>query len=426
MTKVQGELFPVLEQIERDKGIKKEEIIRMIELALVSAFRKHSGRMGDIRAKIDSETAEVKVYVVKKVVSEVKSPQYEISFEEAKKFSPEVKTDSEIELPIETEEFSRIAAQTAKQVIIQKIREIERENLFQEFLTKKNQVLTGFVHRFVDHNIIVDLGKAEAILPLREQVRRERFNIGERLKVYILKVEKGSRGPQILVSRTHPELVKQLFTQEVPEVHDHTVEIVSISREPGYRSKIAVVSHNEKVDPVGACIGVKGSRIRPIIEELRGERIDLIRWDTDPSKLIAQSLTPAKVSTASVINAEEKRVEVIVADDQLSLAIGKSGQNVRLASRLTGWHIDIKSESSKKEQIAKETIAKVNELQKISGIGPKLADVLQKAGYKSIEDLANTKIEQLIALQGIGKKTGTKIIRLANEYLTSVKDKENG
>lgn len=418
MTKPTSELFPVLEQIERDKGIKKEEILKMIESALVSAFRKHSGRVGNIRVQVDPEDGTIKAYLVKKVVNEVTNPNYEIRLEEAKEFSPQAVLDTEIGIPIETEEFSRIAAQTAKQVIIQKIREIERENLYDEFLTKKNQIVSGFVHRFVNHNIIIDLGRSEAILPLREQIRGEKLNLGERVKVYVVRVDRGPRGPQILVSRTHPELVKGLFAQEVPEVHDKTVEIVGISREPGIRSKVAVVSHNPRVEPVGTCVGVGGSRIKPIIEELKGERIDLISWSNEPTKLISLALTPAKDMKVNILDPEQKRAEVIVADDQLSMAIGKSGINLRLASKLTGWYLEIKSELEKKKELAKETTIGLSELQKISGVGPKLAETLQKAGYKSITDLAKAKIEELTALQGIGEKKAEKLIRLAKEYLT--------
>jgi len=424
MTKPAGELFPVLEQIERDKGIKKEEILKMIESALISAFRKHSGRLDNVKVNIHPENGAIKAYLVKKVVNQVTNPNYEILLEEAKKNFPLAALDTEIEIPIDTEDFSRIAAQTAKQVIIQKIREIERENLYNEFLNKKNQVVTGFVHRFVDHNIIIDLGKSEAILPSREQIKGEKLNIGERVKIYVVKVDKGPRGPQILVSRTHPELLRGLFAQEVPEVHDRTVEIVAISREPGIRSKVAVVSHNPRVDPVGTCVGVHGSRIRPIIEELRGEKIDLIPWDAEPAKLITLALTPAKNIKVNIVAPEQKRAEVVVADDQLSMAIGKNGNNVRLASRLVGWYLDIKSESEKKGELIKETTVSLTELQKISGIGPKLAETLEKAGYKSIADLAKTKIEELTALQGIGEKKAEKLIRLAKEHLTE-KEKIN-
>lgn len=426
MTKATGELLPVLEQIERDKGIKKEEILKMIESALVSAFRKHSGRIDEIKVKVDLETGTIKAWFPKKVVSEVKDGNHEISLEEARRLSPEAKIDDELEISIETEEFSRIAAQTAKQVIIQKIREIERENTYQEFLTKKNQVVSGFVHRIVSYNVIIDLGKAEAILPLREQIKRERLNLGERVKVYVLKVEKGPRGPRVLVSRTHPELIKGLFAQEVPEVRDSTVEIIGMSREPGVRSKVAVVSHNPRVDPVGTCVGVKGSRIRPIIEELRGEKIDMIPWNSDPAKLIGLSLAPAKNLTVNITNPEGRRTEVIVADDQLAMAIGRGGTNVRLASRLTGWYIDIKSESEKKQELKKETEVVHVELQEISGVGPKLAEILQKAGYRSIESLSKVKVEELTALQGIGEKKAEKIIKMAEKYLSKKTEEKPG
>ncbi len=425
MTKPTGELFPVLEQIERDKGIKKEEILQMIESALVSAFRKHSGGMSNVKVEVHPEDGTIKAYLVKKVVEQVNSPDYEILLEEAKKLFADAVLGKELEIPIGTEDFSRIAAQTAKQVIIQKIREIERENLYNELLNKKNQVVTGFVHRFVDHNVIVDLGRSEAILPSREQIRDERLKIGERTKVYVVKVEKGPRGPQVIVSRTHPELVKGLFAQEIPEVRDGIVEIKAMSREPGIRSKIAVVSHKDRVEPVGTCVGVHGSRIKPIIEELRGEKMDLILWSDEPEKLIASALTPAKKIKVNIVDPQQKRAEVIVSDEELSMAIGRGGLNVRLASRLTGWYLDIRSESEKKEQLVKETTTTQEELQKISGVGPKLAEILQKAGYKNVADLANAKIEGLTTLQGIGEKKAEKLISLAKKILAG-KNKTNG
>lgn len=425
MTKPTGELFPVLEQIERDKGIKKEEILQMIESALVSAFRKHSGGMSNVKVEVHPEDGTIKAYLVKKVVEQVNSPDYEILLEEAKKLFADAVLGKELEIPIKTEDFSRIAAQTAKQVIIQKIREIERENLYNELLNKKNQVVTGFVHRFVDHNVIVDLGRSEAILPSREQIRDERLKIGERAKVYVVKVEKGPRGPQVIVSRTHPELVKGLFAQEIPEVRDGIVEIKAMSREPGIRSKIAVVSHKERVEPVGTCVGVHGSRIKPIIEELRGEKMDLIVWSNEPEKLIASALTPAKKIKVNIVDPQQKRAEVIVSDEELSMAIGRGGLNVRLASRLTGWYLDIRSESEKKEQSVKETTTTQEELQKISGVGPKLAEILQKAGYKNVADLANAKIEGLTTLQSIGEKKAEKLISLAKKILAG-KNKTNG
>lgn len=416
MAETKGDLMPVLEQIERDKGIKKEEILNMIENAVISAYKKHSGKNLNLEATVDPETAEIRAYMLKKVVEEPANENTEISLKEAKKMSPKAEIDSLLKIPIDTEDFSRIAAQTAKQVIIQKIRETERDSLYEEFRQREGEIINAAVHRFVDRNIIVDLGKAEAILPVREQVRQEQFSISDRLKVVIMKVSKGPRGPQILVSRTTPLLVQRLFEQEVPEIYEKTVEIIAIVREPGMRSKVSVRSHNPKVDPVGACVGVKGSRVRPIIDELFGERIDLIPYNQDRIKYISSSLSPAKVQTVSIKDEQQKEVEVIVGDDMLSLAIGKSGQNVRLAARLTGWHIDIKSENQKKGQLKEKAAASTEALLQLDGIGPKTAEVIIKAGWGSIERLAHSSVEELTALQGIGKKLAGRIIVSAREF----------
>jgi N utilization substance protein A len=412
-----SELLPVLEQIERDKGIKKDDILKMIEQALVSAYRKHSGKMVNLEAKINPETAEVQAYLVKKVVAQVTDENVEIDPEHAKQYAAEPQLEDTIRIPVVTEDFSRIAAQTAKQVIIQKIRENERQSLLEEFQSKEGVLLGGTVHRFVEHNIIVDLGKVEGILPVREQVRRERFSIGERLKILVLKVEKGTRGPKILLSRAHPLVVQRLFEQEVPEVYEKMVEVVEVVREPGFRSKVAVKSNNPKIDPVGACVGVKGSRVRPIIDELRGERIDLIAYSADPAKYIAASLSPAKVLTVNIVNEAEKHAEIIVADDMLSLAIGKSGQNARLAARLTGWHIDIKSETQRKEAAQERAAASAEALAKLKGVGPKTAATLIKGGWGNLEKLAQAKPDDLTVLQGIGEKTAKKIIDSAKKIL---------
>ncbi|MFH1378667.1 MAG: transcription termination factor NusA [bacterium] len=412
-----GELMPVLEQIERDKGIKKEEILAMIENAVVSAYKKHSGKNFNLEATIDPNTAEIRAYMVKEVVENPQNDSLEISLKEAKKLSQEAELNSLLKIPIDTVDFSRIAAQTAKQVIIQKIRETERDALFEEFKKKEGDLVNGSVHRFVDKNIIVDLGKVEAILPVREQVRKETYNISDRLKVVILKVEKGPRGPQILVSRTAPELVKRLFEQEVPEVYEKTVEIVAVVRDPGMRSKVAVRSHNPKVDPVGACVGVKGSRVKPIIDELFGERIDLISYSPDYIKYMASSLSPAKALSVTVKDEKNKQAEVLVADDMLSLAIGKSGQNVRLAARLTGWHIDIKSENQKKDIQKEKTAASTEEISSLDGVGTKTAEILVKAGRGSIERLAQATVEELTAFQGIGAKTAERVIASAQKHI---------
>lgn len=419
MTEIKGELLPVLEQIERDKGIKKEEVLKMIEQALVSAYKKHSGKTVNVEAVINPETAEVQAFVIKKVVEEVKNTNFEISLDEAKQVNPKVTMEEDLRIPIETEDFSRIAAQTAKQVIIQKIRETERESLYDEFKTKEGTLVTGSVHRFVDRNLIVDLGKTEGILPVREQVPRERFSIGERLRVLILKVERGTRGPKILLTRVHPLVVQRLFEQEVPEVYEKTVDIVEVVREPGFRSKVAVRSHNLKVDPVGACVGVKGSRVRPIIDELRGERIDLIAYSEDPVKYLAASLSPAKVLNVSVLNEAGKQAEVLVGDEMLSLAIGKAGQNARLAAKLTGWHIDIKSEGQRKEEAKQRVAAATEALAQLPGVGPKISEVLLKGGWDRLEKIAQARPEDLTVLQGIGQKTAVKLIQSAKAVLAN-------
>jgi len=412
-----GELIPVLEQIERDKGIKKDDILKMIEQAVVSAYKKHSGKMVNLEAHLNPETAEVEAVIIYRVVDQVVNDAEELTLAQARRHDPKAEVGQEIRIPVITEDFSRIAAQTAKQVIIQKIRETERQSLLEEYQTKEGTLVGGTVHRFVEQNVIVDLGKTEGILPTREQVRRERFSMGERLKILVLKVERGSRGPKILLSRSHPLMVQRLFEQEVPEVYEKMVEVVEVVREPGFRSKVAVRSNNPKIDPVGACVGVKGSRVRPIIDELRGERIDLIAWSSDPAKYIAASLSPAKVVTVNIVSTEEKHAEIVVSDDMLSLAIGKSGQNARLAARLTGWHIDIKSETQRKEAAQERAAANAEALSHLEGVGPKAIEMLLKGGWGNIEKIAQAKPDDLTVLRGIGEKTAAKIIESAKDVL---------
>ena len=407
---MEGELIGVFEQIQREKGIPKEELLVMIEAALTSAFRKHSGKKQKFEAHVDPESGAITAYVKKKVVTKVENHYTQIAKKEAIRLNPAVKVGDEIKIKVETKEFGRIAAQTAKQVIIQRIRETERENLFKEFKQKEGTVMNGVVQRFVRKNVIVDLGKAEAILPEWEQIPDHKCELFERLKVYILKVEQSPRGPQIIVSRTHPGLAKRLYELEVPEVKDRTVEIKQIVREPGYRCKVAVVSNNERVDPVGACVGVKGSRVQAIINELNGERMDLISYSSDPATYIANSLSPAKVLSVT-IEKDKKNALVVVADDQLSLAIGKAGQNVRLAARLTGWHIDIKSESQMKE--AKE--AEVSDLTKLPGVGKATAELLSKNGFTTVQKIASSSISELTNISGIGEKLAEKIYKAAKK-----------
>ena len=372
------ELLTILDSIERDKGIKKEILIKAIESALISAARKKLGKhVMDIKAEFDSETGDFKV------------------------FGPD---GAELK-----EEFGRISAQTAKQVIIQKIREAERDVVFEEYQHKVNDIATGAVHRFDKGVIVVDLGRAEGMLPRREVSQGEQYRQGDRIKALIMDVKRTPRGPEISLSRTHPGLVKRLFELEVPEIYDGIVEIKGVSREAGDRSKIAVYSKDDKVDPVGACVGMRGQRVKGVVRELGGEKIDIIRWSIDSAEFIIASLSPAEISSVR-LNEAEKRAEVIVADDQLSLAIGKKGQNVRLAAKLTGWNIDIRS----KAEIEKVQGIPVGELE---GVGPKTEKALKKAGYKTSGDVSKLGIKELTMVDGIGKKTAEKILKSAKSLM---------
>ncbi|MBI2119520.1 MAG: transcription termination/antitermination protein NusA [Elusimicrobia bacterium] len=421
MAELKSPLIHILDQIEKDKGVRKEDLLKMIESSLVSAYRKHYGRNVNLAATIDPETAEIKAFVIKKVVDSVKNSNEEISLEETKSLKLKAEVGSEVQLPVDTVDFSRIAAQIAKQVIVQKIREVERVTIFEEFSGKESTLASGSVFRFVERNIVVDLGKAEGLLPVREQVRRERFNLGDRIKVLVLKVERGNRGPEILVSRSHPDLVKRLLELEVPEVHEKIVEIINIARDPGFRSKISVKSNNLKVDPVGTCVGVRGSRIRPVIDELRGERIDLIPWSSEPEKFIAAALSPGKVLSIVLQKDANKTAQVTVSNDMVALTLGRNGQNVRLASKLTGWNIEVQSEAQKKEETAKNVENLQKNLADIEGVGPKTAEVLIKGGWTTAEKIALAQVDQLTALQGIGEKTAEKIIESARKVV----DKKN-
>jgi len=350
-----AELIHALEQLEKEKGINKETLIEAIEVALITAYKKNFGSTQNVRVSIDSQTGEVKVFALKKVTSNPQNDQTEISLEEARKIDSKLEENDIAEIEVTPRKFGRIAAQTAKQVVVQRIREAERGIIFDEFYNKENDIVTGIVQRMEKKNVIIDLGKAEALLTPNEQTPGEEYVFNTRIKAYILEVKKTTKGPQILVSRTHPGLVKRLFELEVPEIHDGIVEIKNISREPGSRTKIAVYSKDDNVDPVGACVGQKGTRVQAIVNELRGEKIDIIKWSTNPEEFISNSLSPAKVIRVD-INEEEKSAKVVVPDYQLSLAIGKEGQNVRLAAKLTGWKIDIKSESQLRTKIEQDLL----------------------------------------------------------------------
>ena len=344
------ELINALDSIEKEKGIDKETIFMAIENSLVSACKKNFGTSQNIKVEIDRETGEVNVFAQKEVTEDVYDAFLEISLEEAKEINPSFEYGDFVDIPITLSDFGRISAQTAKQVVVQKFREAEREKLYNEFIVKEREIDTGIIKRIDSRNIIVSLGKIDTILPLKEQIKTENYQVHDRIKVYILEVKQTTKGPHITVSRTHYELVKRLFELEVPEVFDGTVEIKSIAREAGARTKISVFCQNPDVDPVGACVGQNGSRVNVIVNELNGEKIDIINWSEDTKTFISEALSPAKVIAIKTEEIDgEKIAKVVVSDDQLSLAIGKAGQNVRLAARLTGWKIDIKNETTAKE-----------------------------------------------------------------------------
>ncbi|HOO26949.1 MAG TPA: transcription termination factor NusA [Lachnospiraceae bacterium] len=342
------ELMEALDILEREKDISKETLFDAIENSLLTACKNHFGKADNVKVEIDRETCDFRVFAEKTAVIEPEDPVMEISLADAKEIDPDVKEGDVIEVDIKSKEFGRIATQNAKNVILQKIREEERTVLYNQYYGKEKDVVTGIVQRYVGRNISIDLGKADALLAENEQVKNENLKPTERVKVYILEVKDTTKGPKILVSRTHPELVKRLFESEVTEVHDGTVEIKAIAREAGSRTKIAVWSNNPDVDPVGACVGMNGTRVNAIVDELHGEKIDIINWDENPGILIENALSPAKVVFV-IADGDEKTAKVVVPDTQLSLAIGKEGQNARLAARLTGFKIDIKSETQAKD-----------------------------------------------------------------------------
>lgn len=348
-----SEFIEALRDLEKEKGIEMAVLIEAIEAALISAYKKHYGSSQNVRVEIEKENGDIHVYFRKEVVENVEDDRVEISLAEAQQYDPDFELGDMFESEVTPRSFGRIAAQTAKHVVVQRIREAERNLVYDQFSTRKDDIISATVLRQEGKNIFIDLGKTEALLAPSEQIPRENYRAGDRIKIYVLEVRKTTKGPQIMVSRTHPGLLKRLLEKEVPEIYDGTVEIKAVVREPGYRAKIAVVSHNENVDPVGACVGAKGMRVQSIVNELAGEKIEIVRWDEDMAVFISNALSPAKVISVGV-NEEEKFSQVVVPDHQLSLAIGKEGQNARLAARLTAWKIDIKSESQMDAMMAAE------------------------------------------------------------------------
>jgi N utilization substance protein A len=413
-------LFQTIDQISREKGIDPQIVIHAIEDAIVVASRKYFKSNEELRGRINPETGEIDVYAIRKVVEDVTNPTREISLNEARTHKQDAQLDEEIEFIKPTVGLGRIAAQMAKQVIFQKVREAERESVYAEYHKHVGEVVNCVVKRYENGDIIVELGKTEGKLPKREQSRLENFAVSDRIRVIIIKVEKTSKGPQVIVSRTDSALVSHLFQTEVPEIYDGTVQIKSIAREAGERTKIAVASREKDVDPVGACVGMKGTRVQSIIRELKGEKIDIIQWSDDIVTFATNAISPAKISRVSIVDSADKIMEMVVEDSQLSLAIGKKGQNVRLASKLIGWRIDIKSEEEKRAEVESQMdrmqAAEPTPLDRIPGLTPALVQKLNAAGIGTVEQLSDLAPEDLENIPGIGAKTVEKISDALSDY----------
>jgi transcription termination/antitermination protein NusA len=429
---MEAKLDMVLEQVGRDKNIDKSVLINALEQAILTAAKRTFGMNREMEAKFNPETGSVDLFLIVNVVEEDDAIEgREITVEQAKKAGLEAELGDEllfqvfyraededkareqdekfgemIDLKNASKKFGRIAAQTAKQVIYQRVREAERDNVYNEYKDRKGEIITGTVRRFERGALVVDVGKAEAVLPMREQVPRESYRVGDSIKAYVLDIDRNARGPQIILSRTHKGLLEKLFEQEVPEIYEKIVRIESSAREPGARAKIAVSSRDRDVDPVGACVGMKGSRVQAVVQELRGEKIDIVPYDDDPARFVCNAIAPAEVKRV-IIDAEGHRMELIVPDDKLSLAIGKKGQNVRLASQLTGWRIDIHSESKiyELERRAKDQISQAITAE---GFDNNVAETLFKLGWRSVGELARAHVEELAGLPGINGPDGAK------------------
>src|SRR5271166_6127975 len=426
-----SELYNVIDALSREKGINPDIVVSAVEDAIVVATRKYYKTQENLRAELDKETGHIRAYAVRTIVENsdlVEDPNAQIALDDAKRIDPAAEVGGELRTEKPTEVLGRIAAQLAKQVIFQKVREAERDTIYNEYIGRVGEVINATIKRQEGQDVIVDLGKAEAKMPRKEQSRLESFAPGERARVAIVRVEKASKGPQVVVSRAVPELVSHLFQTEVPEIYDGTVVIRAIAREAGERTKIAVMSKDKDVDPVGACVGMKGMRVQSIIRELRGEKIDIIEYHEDAVVFAEKALQPAKVSRVTVLEGEERHLEVVVDDSQLSLAIGKKGQNVRLAAKLLGWKIDIKSEEEKRQEVEERMTAVMNQtvtpLESIPDLEPGIVEKLVAAGITTVEAVADMTPEQLEEVTGIGPKTVEKISIAVNNYFSSLEASE--
>jgi N utilization substance protein A len=415
------ELLQVIDQISYERGLDRETVLRALETALVSASRKRIGPEGDIRCRLSEDKSELLIYCLKQIVEHPRDPLVEISLEDARKIDPDAELDGRVEALTNLIEFGRIAAQTAKQVIMQRVREAERDLIHDDYKDREGQIIAGTVHHKEKGDLYVDLGKTDGLLPRKDQIPRESYRNGDRIRAYIKEVCKTIRGPQIILSRTAPEFLIRLFELEVPEIRDGIIKVLGAAREPGERAKIAVFSTSKEVDPVGACVGVKGSRVQSVVRELRGEKVDIVEWSHDIETYLRNALSPAEVESIQ-IDEKAHGIVAVVPEDQLSLAIGKKGQNVRLASSLLKWGIAVKSNAldSEEARLAGQDIRK-QEVVAALGVNSPQADALLEAGLAEPKVLAEASLETLTALKGIGEKTALHIIKAAQQTLAATR-----
>jgi N utilization substance protein A len=411
---IKFDLDQIISQVGRDKGINKQILVDALESAVLSAAKKHFGHNLNLEATYNAEVGEIEVHEFKTVVAEkshIDDPATQITLKEARAdFDPDSEVGDEIGKRLDANVLGRIAAQTAKQVIAQKLRDAERDIIFSEYKDRKGEIVSGIVQRFEKGNLIVNLGRTDSILPQREQISKERYNQGDRVKAMILDIHPISRGPQVVLTRSHPDFMRKLFEMSVPEIGEGIIELKGVAREAGERAKIAVYSNDPNVDPVGACVGVKGTRVQTVVSELRGEKIDIVTWTPDAPSFVARALSPADVIRV-VVDEEEHSMEVVVGDEQLSLAIGRRGQNVKLATKLTGWKIDVRSESVAEEESKRAR----KSLESIPGIGIGESELLYQEGYRSVYEVATASLEELMTIEGLDPSRLSDILQAAQK-----------